>query len=81
MLTQIIQTPDQQIFLCKLLGFDYVIKYKPGKDNKTDGALSRKFEDENQNEVSSQGTLLSLSIIVNELVFELVKEQKHRPKL
>lgn len=32
LLTQTIQTPEQQIFLCKLLEFDFTI-YKLGKEN------------------------------------------------
>ncbi|KAL0419018.1 UNVERIFIED_CONTAM: Retrovirus-related Pol polyprotein from transposon [Sesamum radiatum] len=41
LLTQTIQTPDQHIWLSKLLGFDYEILYTPGKDNVVADALSR----------------------------------------
>ncbi|WVZ24397.1 hypothetical protein V8G54_002941 [Vigna mungo] len=41
LMSQIIQTPEQQIFLSKLLGFDYSIQYKAGKLNVVVDALSR----------------------------------------
>ncbi|XP_062109432.1 uncharacterized protein LOC133820560 [Humulus lupulus] len=41
LLTQVIQTPEQQQFLCKLLGFHFSIEYKPGRTNAAADALSR----------------------------------------
>jgi len=41
LLTQVIQTPEQQHYLVKLLGYDYDIQYKPGKLNIVADALSR----------------------------------------
>lgn len=37
---QVVQTSDRHNYLSKLLGYDYEIKYKPGKDNKTAASLS-----------------------------------------
>lgn len=41
LMTQIIQTPEQQYHLAKLLGFDYDIQYKSGPSNVVPDSLSR----------------------------------------
>lgn len=41
MVEQRIVTPEQQNWVSKLLGYDYEIIYKPGKENKVADALSR----------------------------------------
>jgi len=47
LISQVIQTPEQQVYLSKLLGFDFKILYKTGKSNVVVDALSR-IENENQ---------------------------------
>lgn len=41
LLTQTIQTPEQQKWLTKLIGYNFEIHYKPGKENLVADALSR----------------------------------------
>ncbi|CAM8999301.1 unnamed protein product [Rhodiola kirilowii] len=40
-LTQNIHTPEQQKWLVKLMGYEFDVRYKPGKDNVVADALSR----------------------------------------
>ncbi|KAJ9564492.1 hypothetical protein OSB04_000458 [Centaurea solstitialis] len=44
LLTQVIQTPDQQKWAAKLLGYEFEIFYKLGRDNRVADALSRQFD-------------------------------------
>lgn len=41
LMAQVVQTPEQQVYLSKLLGYDYSIQYKAGKHNMVADALSR----------------------------------------
>jgi transposase InsO family protein len=41
LISQVIQTPEQQVYLSKLLGFDFTIQYKAGNTNVVADALSR----------------------------------------
>lgn len=41
LMQQVIQTPEQQYYLAKLLGYNYEIVYKPGKNNAAADAYLR----------------------------------------
>jgi len=41
LMTQPVQTPEQHVYLAKLLGYDYTIQYKAGHHNVVADALSR----------------------------------------
>ncbi|GFS36789.1 hypothetical protein Acr_00g0048060 [Actinidia rufa] len=56
LMNQVIQTPEQHHYLSKLLGFNYTIVYKPGKENSVADALSRR---EDEQEVKDSGQLVS----------------------
>jgi hypothetical protein len=43
LLDQTLQTPEQQAWLHKFIGFDFHVEYKPGKENIPADALSRMF--------------------------------------
>lgn len=44
LISQVIQTPEQQFYLNQLLGFQYDIVYRTGKSNKVTDALSQQEE-------------------------------------
>lgn len=52
LLTQVVQTPEQQQWLRKLLGFDFTITYRPGKDKSPADGLSR-IEDASLNAIQA----------------------------
>ncbi|KAD5508174.1 hypothetical protein E3N88_15877 [Mikania micrantha] len=39
-----VTTPDQQNWIAKLLGYNFEIQYKPGRENRTADALSRRAD-------------------------------------
>lgn len=74
LLTQVIQTQDQQVFLCKLLGFHYTIEYKPGKENVMADALSKSLEAQVNSE--QEGSIMALSKSFCDLIDNIKKENK-----
>lgn len=63
MLEQRIGTPTQQRWLSKLLGNDFLVEYRRGKDNKAADALSRREEDEEvlKGAVSEHAIVMAIS--------------------
>ena len=72
LLVQRMVTLDHQKWLCKLLGFDFDIEYKPGSTNRVADALSR---------IPSQAALSSLSVPRVLQLEDLPKEISMDPKL
>jgi hypothetical protein len=74
-LEQRISSLEQQKWVTKMLGYDYEIIYKKGKENVVVDALSQKYEEE--------GSLFSLSFIVADWLNDVHKEwlisQDHYP--
>ncbi|CAM8940630.1 unnamed protein product [Rhodiola kirilowii] len=74
-MNQVIQTPEQQQFLVKLLGYDYEIVYKSGSENLAADALSRLNEP-----VSSLYSFLS-TVSHCDLFSKLRKEVSSDPEM
>jgi hypothetical protein len=68
---QTIATEAQQRWLNKLMGYDFVIEYKKGHDNRVADALSRQPE----------GALLALSSLVPSWIEPIQQEVRNEPDL
>ncbi|XP_021766133.1 uncharacterized protein LOC110730619 [Chenopodium quinoa] len=64
LLQQKISTPFEQFWLSKLMGFDYEIQYKAGKENVADDALSRVQ--------GSNILLLAISVVDSDLASSII---------
>ncbi|KAF7831007.1 cucumisin-like [Senna tora] len=76
---QVIQTPDQQFYLSKLLGFEYEIVYRTGKTNMAADALSRKDEFAVTSENEPQ--IMLLSEYKHEIIAEIRKANREEDEL
>lgn len=74
LMNQVIQTPAQHYYFSKLLGYDYVILYKPDKSNIVTDALSRRNTPD-----SSQ--LILLTTPTFEFLRVLLQENKSHPDM
>eukprot|EP00253_Pinus_taeda_P006618 PITA_06618 len=72
-LEQRLSSPQQNKWLAKMLGYDYEIIYKKGKDNSVADALSCQFEEES--------TLLAISLPIPEWIEEARREWFSHPEL
>ncbi|GJX50077.1 ty3-gypsy retrotransposon protein [Tanacetum coccineum] len=72
LMQQVIQTPSQLKYVRKLMGFDFVVEYKPGNTNQVTDALSHLYEEEEL----VIAAFMSLSEPVVGLLSDLKKENK-----
>ena len=72
-LEQCLSLPQQNKWIAKMLGYNYEIIYKKGRENVVADALSCQFEDEN--------TLLAISLPIPKWIEEARKEWFSHPSL
>ncbi|VFR02248.1 unnamed protein product [Cuscuta campestris] len=77
LLLQVIQTPDQQFYIRKLMGFKFRIEYKTGASNKAADALSRREAEED----SSANLFTTYAQPVPRLLATLRHEHLHCPEI
>ncbi|GJU09991.1 ty3-gypsy retrotransposon protein [Tanacetum coccineum] len=77
LMQQVIQTPLQQKYVRKLMGFDFAIEYKPGVTNQVADALSRMFEEED----NVMAAFMTLSQPLPGLISELRQENEAMDEL
>ncbi|GKA30288.1 ty3-gypsy retrotransposon protein [Tanacetum coccineum] len=70
LMQQVIQTPIQQKYVRKLMGFDFKVEYKPGISNQATDALSRMYEDDE----TVSATFMALSQPVVGILADLKEE-------
>ena len=75
LMTQVILTPEQQYYMTKLLGFDYEIIYRPGKQNQVADSLSRKDDS------GCESTLLALSTAQTTLLSQMKQLNQELPDM
>jgi hypothetical protein len=76
LLEQKIGTLMQQRWVSKLLGYEFVVEYKKGQENKVANALSRRNEEELQT-----ASLVVISYPSLEWLLEVKKGYAHDPTL
>ncbi|GJY67298.1 ty3-gypsy retrotransposon protein [Tanacetum coccineum] len=77
LMQQVIQTPVQHRYVCKLLRFDFKIEYKPGVQNQVADALSRLYEDAR----TLTASFMAMSQPLTEFIGELKRENKELEEL
>ncbi|VFQ66833.1 unnamed protein product [Cuscuta campestris] len=76
LLSQVVQTPEQQLYVRKLMGFKFRIEYKTGATNKAADALSRQTDEDD-----AAGFFMALAQPVPHLLRDLQRENETLPDL
>lgn len=74
LMNKVVQTPEQQYYLSKLLGYDYISSYKSGKANEVADALSGQ-------DFATPSQLLLVSVPIYDFLTELQTENEVFPDL
>ena len=74
LMTQAVQTPEQHRYLIQLLGFEYTIQYRPGRENGVADALSRVAGEE------AKASLYLLSVPQFSFIVDLKRELATHPE-
>ena len=78
LMSQVIQTPEQQYFLTKLLGYEFDIEYRTGKSNAAADALSRSPATLLHTYTTLEGTIIEeVHVANNHALLDLHKQHQH----
>ena len=84
LMAQAVQTPEQQVYLARLMGYDYTIHYRAGKHNSAADALSRLPEPPPNPLDTTQSQIFMLTIpncvFLQELKRELFTNEEFQAK-
>ncbi|VFR01482.1 unnamed protein product [Cuscuta campestris] len=76
LLSQVIQTPDQQFYIRKLMGYTFRIEYKSGSSNKAADALSRRKE-----EGDAAGVFAAYARPIPSILTDIKRENESTPEI
>lgn len=71
---QVIQTPEQQAYVHKLMGFHFRIEFRSGKSNLATDALSRIVEESTSSTESVRQCMISTFVVISEVLDILHKD-------
>ncbi|XP_031099869.1 uncharacterized protein LOC116004076 [Ipomoea triloba] len=80
LLQQVIQTPEQQRYIQKLMGYHFVIEYKSGATNRVADALSRRTE-ETDVSLTTTSLFFALTQPIPSLLADIRNDNRTQPDL